>query len=187
MKQTITKAPPSADTDVRIVVTSSSMHSVCRQLDLDLLTSPTRPKVRAVDGIWRYGRSKLGNILFTKELTRRLDEEGDPVNGRIYVNCFFPGNIVTDQWNSWNEYVGSWIGALLRAFFSWFGQSRRDGAATAVYLAASREVREKNQRGLYFIPIAKPDSTTRIASDPGLARNTWVSLGLCLLVGPAVY
>lgn len=180
IKQTIAKAPPSADTDARIVVTSSSMHMICRQLDLDLLTSPTRPKVRVVDGVWRYGRSKLGNILFAKELTRRLDEDGDPVNRRIYVNCFFPGNIVTDQWDTWNEYVGRWIGALLRAFFSLFGQSRLEGAATALYLAASREVRKKDQRGLYFIPIARPDSTTRIACDPGLARNVWVSLaGLC--------
>lgn len=175
MKETIAKAP-SAETDARIVVTSSSMHLICRRLDLDLLTTPTRPKVRAIDGIWRYGRSKLGNILFAKELTRRLDEAGDPVNRRIYVNSFFPGNIVTDQWGGWNEYVGSWIGALLRAFFSLFGQSRQDGAATALYLATSRDVREKNQRGLYFIPIAKPDSTTRIACDPGLARNVWVSL-----------
>lgn len=173
LKQTIAKTPFD-DGDARIVVTSSSMHALCRRLDLDLLTTPTGPKVRAVDGIWRYGRSKLGNILFTKELTRRLAEEADPVNKRIYVNCFFPGNIVTDQWGYWNDYVGSFVGAIVRALFSLIGQSREDGAATALYLAASPEVREKDQRGQYFIPIAKPYSSTKISCDPGLARNVWV-------------
>lgn len=173
LKETIAKTPP-GDEDARIVVTSSSMHALCQRLDLDLLTTPTGPKVRAVDGIWRYGRSKLGNILFTKELTRRLAEEADPVSKRIYVNCFFPGNIVTDQWGGWNDYVGGFIGAIVRALFSLIGQSREDGAATALYLAASREVRDKDQRGQYFIPIAKPYSSTKISCDPGLARNVWV-------------
>ena len=174
LKETIAKTPP-GDGDGRIVVTSSSMHAFCRRLDLDLLTTPTGPKFRAIDGIWRYGRSKLGNILFTKELTRRLAEEGDPVNKWIYVNCFFPGNIVTDQWASWNDYIGSFFGAIVRAFFSLVGQSREDGAATALYLAASPEVRKENQRGQYFIPIAKPYPSTKISCDPGLARNVWVS------------
>ncbi|CDM26931.1 NAD(P)-binding domain [Penicillium roqueforti FM164] len=84
--------------DVRIVVTSSSFHCWCQKLDLDLLFSSSRVKWPALyDGVWRYGRSKLGNILFAKELSRRLQEDQDLASQQIYVNSFFPGNIVTDQ------------------------------------------------------------------------------------------
>jgi NAD(P)-dependent dehydrogenase (short-subunit alcohol dehydrogenase family) len=32
--------------------------------------------------------SKLGNILFTRELARRLNKRG---SAKVYANCFFPG------------------------------------------------------------------------------------------------
>lgn len=161
--------------DARIVVTSSSMHSFCRHLDLDLLTSPARPKYRLYDSIWRYGRSKLGDILLTKELARRLQQGDDPADRNIYVNCFFPGNIVTEQWNGWDDIFGKPIGVMMRAVFSMLGQSREDAAATAIFLAASREVREEDRRGQYLIPIAKPYTPTSIACDEKLARDLWVS------------
>ena len=134
----------------------------------------TKPKT--IDGIWGYGRSKLGNILFTKELTRRLEGDGDPGSSRIYVNCFFPGNIVTEQWGAWNDLFGKVVGVVMRAVFAVIlGQSLEDGAATALYLATSHEVRKQDQRGQYFIPIAKPYWPTKISCDQKLARDVWVS------------
>ena len=53
------------------------------------------------------------------------------------------------------------------------GQSPTDAAATAIYLAASPEVESKGLKGCYFIPIAKQDSTSKIAEDRDLARNLW--------------
>ncbi|KAL5688939.1 hypothetical protein EMGR_000338 [Emarellia grisea] len=144
--------------EARIVVTSSSFHQFCRKIDLNLLTSPSRPKPAIVDGLWRYGRSKLGNILFTRELARRLEQGTDPADRHIYANVFFPGNIVTEQWNSWDDY---------------FGRSTQDGAATAIYLAASQAIRENGTRGQYFIPIATPCKTTPVAADMRLARELW--------------
>ncbi|GLA73128.1 hypothetical protein AtubIFM55763_004027 [Aspergillus tubingensis] len=138
--------------EARIVVTSSSLHSVCRTLDFNQLTTPARvmPMHPYIDGFWRYCRSKLGNILFTRELARRI-EQGGPNN--IYVNVFFPGNIVTEQWKAWDD--------------------TQDGAATAVYLATSDRIRVDGIRGQYYIPIAKPDATTDIGNDPVLARDLW--------------
>ncbi|CAI7665093.1 unnamed protein product [Penicillium glandicola] len=160
--------------DVRIVVTSSSFHFWCQQLDLDLLSSSSRVKWPALyDGIWRYGRSKLGNILFVKELSRRLLVDKDPASKQIYVNSFFPGNIVTDQWLGWDSYFGSFLGWLIRKVGSCLGQSLEDGAATALYLAASREVREQNHRGQYFIPIATLCEPSAISGDMKLARDLW--------------
>ncbi|CRL25131.1 Short-chain dehydrogenase/reductase SDR [Penicillium camemberti] len=160
--------------DARIVVTSSSFHFWCQQLDLDLLFSLSRVKWPALyDGIWRYGRSKLGNILFAKELSRRLLDDEDPASKQIYVNSFFPGNIVTDQWLGWDSYFGKFVGWLIRAAGSWLGQSLEDGAATALYLATSQEVREQNHRAQYFIPIATLCAPSAISRDMKLARELW--------------
>jgi NAD(P)-dependent dehydrogenase (short-subunit alcohol dehydrogenase family) len=165
------------NSDVRIVVTSSSFHLLCQQLDLELLSSSSRVKWPALyDGVWRYGRSKLGNILFAKELSRRLLIDGDPASKHIYVNSFFPGNIVTDQWLGWDSYFGGFIGWLMRATGSCLGQTLEDGAATALYLAASREVRDQNLRGEYFIPIATPCDSSAVAGNRKLARDLWVSV-----------
>ncbi|CAG8091124.1 unnamed protein product [Penicillium salamii] len=165
-----------SNSDVRIVVASSSLHHTCQHIDLDLLSSASRIKWPALyDGVWRYGRSKLGNILFAKELSRRLLSDGDPVSNRIYVNSFFPGMIVTDQWLGWDTYFGSTLGWLMRAVGSW-GQTLEDGATTALYLAASDDVREKNHRGQYFIPIAAEYEPSWIAGNMELARDLWVSM-----------
>ena len=168
-------AVPSAHHGVRIVVTSSSLHSVCQQLDLDLLTSPSRVKWPPLfDSVWRYGRSKLGNILFAQELSRRLLQDPDPACKHIYVNSFFPGNIVTDQWTSWNSYFGSFIGSLMRFTASHLGQSAEEGAATALFLGASDEVQKTDSRGRYFIPIATPCDPSPIGKDIVLARELFV-------------
>lgn len=143
---------------------------------MDLLFSSSRVKWPALyDGIWRYGRSKLGNILFAKELSRRLLEDEDPASKQIYVNSFFPGNIVTDQWFGWDSYFGRFLGWLIRAAGSWLGQSLEDGATTALYLATSQEVREQNHRGQYFIPTATLCEPSAISRDMKLARELWVS------------
>ena len=174
LKRVIIDSPTS---DARIVVTTSSMHMFCQRLDFDLLMAPNpTSRFRVVDAVWRYGRSKLGDILLTKELSRRLQEGNDPAGKNIYVNCFFPGNIVTEQWIGWNELFGKPIGMIMRTFFSLFmGQNREDGAATALYLGASDLPREKNQRGQYFIPVATADWPSKIACDEKVARDLWVS------------
>ena len=144
---------------------------------MDLLFSPSRVKWPTMyDGVWRYGRSKLGNILFAKELSRRLREDQDPASKQIYVNSFFPGNIVTDQWLGWEYYFGRFLGWLIRTAGSWLGQSLEDGAATGLYLATSREVQEQDHRGQYFIPIATQCEPSAISGDMKLARDLWVSV-----------
>ncbi|OGM41866.1 short chain dehydrogenase/reductase [Aspergillus bombycis] len=100
-------------------------------------------------------------------------QEEDPASSKIYVNALFPGNIVTNQWSVWDEYVGEALGSLLRHLFSIIGQSLEDGAANAIYLAASPKVISNGTHGQYFVPIAKPYETTAIASDMKLTRGIW--------------
>jgi len=157
--------------DARIVVTSSSLHMGCQELKFDLLMSPTRIKSPdAIDSVWRYCRSKLGTILFTKELARRLDKRG---SSRVYANCFFPGNIPTEAMDTWKDLFGTIAGTAMKTAFRFMGQSPTQAAATAIYLATSPEVVKKDQKGKYFIPIATEDKTSEIAQDKDLAINLW--------------
>lgn len=96
---------------------------------------------------------------------------------KIYVNCFFPGNIATEQMDVWKSYFGIVLGWLFKMFFVLFGQSTRDGAATAMFLATSpKVVQREGIRGQYFIPVAKRDDVSKLAGDMRLARELWVSL-----------
>jgi len=74
--------------------------------------------------------------------------------------------------DTWKELFGP-IGGLIKSSFYILGQSTTDAAATAIYLAASPEVVEKDLKGKYFIPIGKEDATSKIAEDKDLAKNVW--------------
>lgn len=160
------------ETDVRIVNTSSSFHMGCQSIDFASLTSPARTKYPAsFDSMYRYARSKLANILFTRQLSQLLLANGQT---SVYVNCFFPGNIPTEAMDEWKNLFGSLVGALVKGTFKVIGQTKTQAAATAIYLATSpRVVEGKGQRGSYFIPIAKQDKTSKVAEDMELARSLW--------------
>jgi NAD(P)-dependent dehydrogenase (short-subunit alcohol dehydrogenase family) len=51
-----------------------------------------------------YCRSKLANVLFTRELARRLAGTG------ITANCLHPGQVATDLWN---RAFPRWMGPVL--------------------------------------------------------------------------
>ncbi len=68
-----------ASAPARIVSTSSDAHKGAR-LDFDDLQG-----AKSYSGFRAYSRSKLANILFTRELARRLEGTG------VVANCFHPG------------------------------------------------------------------------------------------------
>ncbi len=82
---------------------------------------------KSFDGYEAYSLSKLANVLFTKELSKRLTGSG------ITVNALHPGVITTK---------------LLKTGFGMSGGSLSEGAETSVYLATSDEV--KDISGEYF-------------------------------------
>jgi NAD(P)-dependent dehydrogenase (short-subunit alcohol dehydrogenase family) len=107
----------------RIVSTASGAHWG-KKLDFDDLQSMNHYSMGAV-----YGRSKLANILFTRELARRL------TGTSVTANCLHPGFVATR--------IGSDNGPLMKLVFSVakLGAIRvEQGAATIVYLASSPEV-----------------------------------------------
>ena len=83
----------------RIVMVSSRLHSMVENLDLNNLNSE-----KSWEPMWVYFRTKIANILFAKELQRRLTVAG--LDHIITVNSLHPGFVRTaitrhaDEWYS---------------------------------------------------------------------------------------
>ncbi|WP_337177003.1 SDR family oxidoreductase [Paludisphaera sp.] len=109
---------------------------------------------------WRaYQRSKLANILFTRELAARL--QGEPITAA----CLHPGYVNTRIFRD-----ATWKGAVMRAFARAFAIAPEQGAATTVYLATSPEV--EGVSGGYFVK-SRPAVASRAARDDAAARRLW--------------
>jgi NAD(P)-dependent dehydrogenase (short-subunit alcohol dehydrogenase family) len=115
----------------RIINTASAAHQRAT-LDFDDLQSAKR-----YGPVQAYNRSKLCNILFTRELARRLR------GTRVTANCLHPGFVATRlvaQSGGWMSHM-AWLAKL-------FAISPAEGAQTVTYLASSPEVAEVT--GQYF-------------------------------------
>ena len=111
-------------------------------------------------GTWKaYSQAKLGNVLFTAALSRRLAGTG------VTVNSLHPGVIASGFAGG----TGGWFGiswSLIRPFLS----NPADGAATSLHLATSPEV--DGVSGLYFSKCS-PVSTSRHGRDQALQERVW--------------
>jgi len=126
-----------ASAPARIINTASAAHQEAT-LDFDDLQSAKRFGARKA-----YGQSKLCNILFTRELARRLHGSG------VTANCLHPGFVAT----RFGDQSGGLISLLIR-LAKFFAISPAEGAETMVYLASSPDVAEVT--GQYFsrsVPI----------------------------------
>jgi NAD(P)-dependent dehydrogenase (short-subunit alcohol dehydrogenase family) len=142
-----------ASAPARIISTSSSVHQGMKLDFADLQCA------KGYNGWRAYGRSKLANILFTRELARRLAGIG------VTANCLHPGAVAT----RFGDSAGGWTSRLLplaRIFFI----SPEKGAETIIYLASSPDV--ANVTGAYFIKskIAQPSAAAR---DDAAAKKLW--------------
>jgi NAD(P)-dependent dehydrogenase (short-subunit alcohol dehydrogenase family) len=138
----------------RIVNTASATHRWSR-LDFDDLQA-----TRGYNGILAYGRSKLCNILFTRELARRLAGSG------ITANALHPGLIASRFGNR----SGGLISPIFAVIKLLFGVSAKLGARTTVFLASSPDVATIS--GGYFEGCRQKLPGLR-AQDDAKARRLW--------------
>jgi NAD(P)-dependent dehydrogenase (short-subunit alcohol dehydrogenase family) len=143
------KAKPGA----RIVCTASDAHKRAK-LDFNDLTFE-----KGFSGYAMYGRSKLMNILFTRELARRLEGTG------VTANCLHPGFVNT----RFGEASGGLMSLALKGAKK-FALTPEEGAKTLVYLAASPEV--AGVSGKYFHDC-KAVAPTAEAQNDADARRLW--------------
>jgi NAD(P)-dependent dehydrogenase (short-subunit alcohol dehydrogenase family) len=144
------KAAPGA----RIVSTASDAHK-SGKLNFDDLQSE-----KSYGAMRVYGTSKLCNILFTRELARRLSGIG------VTANCLHPGFVSTGFGDNNDGLMGFTIGILKKLG----AITPEDGARTIVYLASSPEV--AGQSGGYYYKYA-PATPTAAAQNDADAKRLW--------------
>jgi NAD(P)-dependent dehydrogenase (short-subunit alcohol dehydrogenase family) len=146
----------SASAPARIVNVASDAHRFVRSLD------PDQPEGSGRFRWWQaYGRSKLANILFTRELARRLEGSG------VTVNAAHPGAVSTrlGQQNAW------WVTPVIRVL-SLFFKTPEQGAATSLHLARAPELAAVS--GRYFADC-KEHRPNALACDDALAARLWMA------------
>ncbi len=141
----------------RVVVLSSGAHKAAPKVGIDFenLTGE-----RGYDAWAAYGQSKLANLLFAKQLAKRLHGTGQT------ANAVHPGVIKTSLSRSMSPVVRLALG-LAEPFAL---KSIEQGAATQCYVATRPEL--DGVSGEYFshCNIATPSN---LAQDSALAERLW--------------
>ncbi len=142
-----------ASAPARVVTVTSDAHSAAR---LDL----SDPNLERGWDSWRsYANSKLANILFTRELARRLDGTG------VTATCAHPGVVRTGFGRESRPLLRLGI-TIARPFML----SPERGADIIVYLASSPDV--AGQTGGYYVRRQRREPSAA-ARDDAAARTLW--------------
>jgi WW domain-containing oxidoreductase len=142
----------------RVVMLSSSAHRFAPKggIQFDNLSGEHGYRPWAA-----YGQSKFANLLFAKELARRLDRTGKT------ANALHPGVIHTNLGRHTKLPLGALIYGVAGALVL---KSIPEGAATQCFVAVNPAAAPAN--GLYFADC-NPAAPRSDAEDPQLARRLW--------------
>lgn len=136
----------------RIVNVSSQAHYAAPGIDFDAIRRPTR----SITGLREYEVSKLANVLFTRELSRRVGALG------VHSYALHPGVVASDGWRR--------VPWPIRPLMKLRMISNEEGAKTSIYCATSREVARDDGR---YYDACKEKPASPVADQVGLARELW--------------
>lgn len=146
----------------RIITVSSAVHHL-------VVAAPRNADAWQSEGFYTgfgaYAKSKLANILFTKELSKRLCDDD------IAVNCLHPGIIRTRLGKDGDlSGVNDW---MMRAA-GFIMKTPRQGAKTSVKLASEMNISENDTKisGFYF-NNGRIKTPSRLARSESLALRLW--------------
>uniref|UniRef100_A0A1B6M603 Retinol dehydrogenase 14 n=1 Tax=Graphocephala atropunctata TaxID=36148 RepID=A0A1B6M603_9HEMI len=143
----------------RIVNVSSTAHKRGRINKEDLNSE------QKYDGGAAYNQSKLANVLFTRELAKRLEGSG------VTVNCVHPG-IVDTEITRHMSFFNSYVAAVLIKPFMWvFIRTPKQGAQTVLYASLSPDLEKVS--GKYFSDCSEAEASPD-AQDDTTARWLWL-------------
>ena len=143
------------ESESRIINVSSAAHHFVKGMQWDDINYKDDFKM----GLKAYGQSKLGNILFTNQLAKRLQKDG------ITVNAIHPGGVNTSLGNQNNSLIGRVLKIILKPFF----RSPLKGANTIIYLA---EIDGLSITGAYWVD-GKVAKTSHYSKNEAEAERLW--------------
>jgi retinol dehydrogenase-12 len=136
----------------RIVVVSSKAHRHSKSIDFDNVRLPTQSRT----GLPEYGVAKLANLLFVKELARRLERTG------VTTYAVHPGVVATEVWRGIPKAL-AWV---LKRFM----RTAEQGATTSLHCATASHL--ASESGLYYVDCAE-EPTSPVAMNQTLAAELW--------------
>lgn len=145
-----------AGTAARVVNVASDAHKSARRgLDFDDLQTANR----RYRGFSVYGRTKLANILFTRELARRWDDTG------VTANAVHPGFVASSFGRDGDT---GRAGDIFMGLLKPIALSPAQGARTQVYVASAPELADVT--GGYWVKSAPATPSTAAQNDIAAAR-----------------
>lgn len=155
---TLLRTASEPDSDVRIVNLSSEGHKLAPRGGLAL--KDARTDMASYNTWVRYGQSKLANILFTKELSRRYPN--------IRSVAVHPGGIQTGLSGGF-EQSHPYLSMVLKPLSQLFLTTVQKGALTQLCCATNKEAKS----GTYYVPVAKDSAGSKFSRDDRLAAELW--------------
>ncbi len=146
----------------RVVNVASDAHRGA-DVDFDAFRS-----VADYSGFGAYGQSKLANVLFTRELHRRLRAADSPVTTDALHPGAIPGSNFARNMPAPARWATNLVGALPTVLTRPFLTTVAEGAETPVYLVADDDGGE----GDYWVDCRRK-RPSRTARDDDLARRLW--------------
>jgi NAD(P)-dependent dehydrogenase (short-subunit alcohol dehydrogenase family) len=137
----------------RIVNVSSKSHYAAKAIDWTVMREPTKSPT----GLREYEVSKLANVLFTKELARRLEGTG------VTTYAVHPGVVATDVWRQ--------VPAPLRFLIKLFMISPEKGAEASLRCATDPAL--TSETGRYYDVGGKEREPNPVANDVELQKLLW--------------
>jgi retinol dehydrogenase 12 len=137
----------------RIVNVSSKSHYRAKGIDWEAVRKPTR----TYTAMHEYEVSKLANVLFTKELARRLEGTG------VTTYAVHPGVVATDVWRK--------VPPPFRWLIKRFMITPEQGAEASLRTAAAPELAKET--GKYYDVGGRERNPSRLADDVELAKTLW--------------
>lgn len=137
----------------RIVNVSSNSHYRAKTIDWDAQQKTTK----SVTAMPEYEVSKLANVLFSKELARRLEGTG------ITTYAVHPGVVATDVWRR--------IPPPFRWLAKLFMLTPEQGAKSTIVAATDPAL--ASHTGRYYTVGGKEKTPNRVSDDADLAKKLW--------------
>ncbi len=137
----------------RIVNVASASHYQAKGINWDAL----RAKTKSRTGLPEYAVSKLSNVLFTKELARRLE------GTNVTTYALHPGVVATDVWRR--------VPGPVRWVMKKFMVTPEEGAQTSIRCATAPEL--ATETGRYYDRDGKERKPNKLANDEQLAKELW--------------